>query len=147
MKAKAEAKKIAEEKAAAAAAEAKRVEDEKAAEAEAKAQAAIKEAEVAIKSVEKEEVATEKTKTDLNVFGSFFAPKPSPSATKKVAPKKVEKPVAPTPPKPVVATKVETEQPVLGGFANIFGSKLHLLMVNTPNNFITSEEAQNRMQN
>jgi nucleotide-binding universal stress UspA family protein len=33
------------------------------------------------------------------------------------------------------------------GFANIFGSKLHLLMVNTPNNFITSEEAQNRMQN
>ena len=31
-------------------------------------------------------------------------------------------------------------------FANIFGSKLHLLMVNTPNHFITSSEAQNRIQ-
>jgi nucleotide-binding universal stress UspA family protein len=32
-------------------------------------------------------------------------------------------------------------------FANIFDSKIHLLMVNTPNNFITTEEAQSRMQN
>ena len=31
-------------------------------------------------------------------------------------------------------------------FANIFSSKLHLLMVNTPNHFITSSEAQNRIQ-
>ena len=32
------------------------------------------------------------------------------------------------------------------GFANIFGSKVHLLMVNTPTNFITSGNAENRMQ-
>lgn len=32
-------------------------------------------------------------------------------------------------------------------FANIFGSKMHLLMVNTPNHFITSNDAQNRIQN
>lgn len=31
-------------------------------------------------------------------------------------------------------------------FANIFGSKMHLLMVNTPNHFITSNDAQNRIQ-
>ena len=32
-------------------------------------------------------------------------------------------------------------------FAHIFKSKMHLLMVNTPTNFITTEEAQSRMQN
>lgn len=32
-------------------------------------------------------------------------------------------------------------------FAHIFDSKLHLLMVNTPNNFMPSGEAQNRIQN
>ncbi len=32
-------------------------------------------------------------------------------------------------------------------FANVFESKMHLLMVNTPINFITSDEAQSRMQN
>lgn len=31
-------------------------------------------------------------------------------------------------------------------FANIFGSKVHLLMVNTPNHFITSSDAQYRIQ-
>ncbi|MEN3323496.1 universal stress protein [Mariniflexile soesokkakense] len=31
-------------------------------------------------------------------------------------------------------------------FANIFSSKIHLLMVNTPNHFITSNDAQNRIQ-
>lgn len=31
-------------------------------------------------------------------------------------------------------------------FANIFESKIHLLMVNTPNHFITSSDAQNRIQ-
>lgn len=30
--------------------------------------------------------------------------------------------------------------------AHIFGSKMHLLMVNTPNNFITTNEAENRIQ-
>jgi nucleotide-binding universal stress UspA family protein len=32
-------------------------------------------------------------------------------------------------------------------FAHVFDSKLHLLMVNTPNNFITSKESRNRIQN
>ena len=32
-------------------------------------------------------------------------------------------------------------------FAKIFKSKMHLLMVNTPTNFITTDEAQRRMQN
>ena len=32
-------------------------------------------------------------------------------------------------------------------FANILGSKMHLLTVNTPNHFITSGDAQNRIQN
>ena len=32
-------------------------------------------------------------------------------------------------------------------FANILGSKVHLLMVNTPNHFITSIDAQHRIQN
>ncbi|MFD0989336.1 universal stress protein [Mariniflexile jejuense] len=31
-------------------------------------------------------------------------------------------------------------------FATIFGSKLHLLMVNTPNHFMTSSDAESRMQ-
>jgi len=31
-------------------------------------------------------------------------------------------------------------------FATIFGAKMHLLMVNTPNNFITTEDAQSRMK-
>ena len=32
------------------------------------------------------------------------------------------------------------------GFATIFGAKMHLLMVNTPQNFITTSESQTRMQ-
>jgi nucleotide-binding universal stress UspA family protein len=32
-------------------------------------------------------------------------------------------------------------------FANVLGAKMHLLMVNTPNNFVTTSEAETRMQN
>ena len=44
--------------------------------------------------------------------------------------------------------KEETKKPFEKaiGFATIFGAKLHLLMVNTPNNFITTADAQNRME-